>query len=697
LAPFASGFVEELGRRGYSPVSVVAQMQLVAHLSRWMAAHKVAPDELTIAHVERFIRARRGAGYRHFLSVSSLSALLDYLGELGVMPAPAAVANAGPADLLLARYREYLVAERALAAATVRLYEGVARRFLAAVSGRAGELDLAGLTAGEVSRFVLEECGRVSPGSAGNAVVALRSLLRFLHIEGLTRGGLAAAVPAVAPRPRGLPRALPAGAVARLLGSCDRRTGKGRRDLAVLIVLSRLGLRAGEVSAIELGDVDWRAGELLVRGKAGRRERMPLPVDVGEALAGYLQRGRPRGRLRAAVHAHGRADRAADQRRDQRDRSPRVPALRAAGRRRARAAPHRRDRDAARRRVAGGDRPAAAPADRVHHGDLRARGPRGACRAGASVAGGAAMSALRQACEDYLALRRALGFKLERPGRILPDLVAHLEASGQTAITTRAALEWATRPAGHPQECADRLSIARGFARHLRALDGTSEVPPTDLLPGCRRRLAPHIYSDRDIAALMAATATIHSPFRAATHRTLIGLLAVTGMRIGEAIALDQGDVDLAAGCVTVRAGKWNAARELPLHDTTVRALDEYRKLRERRRPTPTSPAFFVSMRGTRLLSGHVREAFRELRRHADVTAMPGARQPRIHDVRHSFAVATLVDWYRADADVAARLPRLSSYLGHSAPEATYYYLQATPQLLALAAERLERIEERRS
>jgi integrase len=172
-----------------------------------------------------------------------------------------------------------------------------------------------------------------------------------------------------------------------------------------------------------------------------------------------------------------------------------------------------------------------------------------------------------------------------------------------------------------------------------------------------KRRPDPRERTPEDIAALMAATATIHSPFRAATHRTLIGLLAVTGMRIGEAIALDQADVDLAAGVVTVRAGKFGAARELPLHDTTLRALDEYRQVRDGRGPKPEVPAFFVSMRGTRLLSGHVREAFRDLRRRAGLTAVPGGRAPRVHDLRHSFAVATLVDWYRADADVAALLP----------------------------------------
>ncbi len=301
------------------------------------------------------------------------------------------------------------------------------------------------------------------------------------------------------------------------------------------------------------------------------------------------------------------------------------------------------------------------------------------------------MSPLRKACDEYLALRRAMGFKLDRPGRMLPDLVAHLESAGQATITTSAALEWAMRPAGHPQECAARLSIARGFARYLRALDGISEVPPTDLLPSCRRRLAPHLYSDQDIAALMTATATIHSPFRAGTHRALIGLLAVTGMRIGEAIALDQGDVDFAAGCVTVRAGKWGAARELPLHDTTLDALEEYCQLRDRRWPEPKSLAFFVSMRGTRLLSGHVREAFRDLRRHAGLTAVPGGRSPRIHDLRHSFAVTRVILWQEQGVDIDRAMLALSTYLGHAKISNTYWYLTGVPELMALCAAKFER------
>jgi integrase/recombinase XerD len=185
------------------------------------------------------------------------------------------------------------------------------------------------------------------------------------------------------------------------------------------------------------------------------------------------------------------------------------------------------------------------------------------------------------------------------------------------------------------------LSVARGFARYLRTLDGTCEVPPADLLPGCRRRLAPYLYSEAEVAALMAATAAIYFPQRGATYRALIGLLAVTGMRIGEAIALDRDDVDLAAGLVTVRAGKFNAARELPLHDSTVRALDHYRALRDRCWPVPTVPAFFLSMRGTRLHSGHVRETFRDLRRHAGISAGPGARQPRVHEYADVFVMPT--------------------------------------------------------
>lgn len=304
------------------------------------------------------------------------------------------------------------------------------------------------------------------------------------------------------------------------------------------------------------------------------------------------------------------------------------------------------------------------------------------------------MSTLGQACEEYLALRRAMGFKLERHGRLLPKLVAHLDAAGQDTITTSVVVEWAMLPVGHPKEWTVRLEIARGFARYLKARDPRCEVPPAGLLPRDRRRQAPHLFSEQDVAAMMAATEIICVPLRAAAYRTLIGLLAVTGMRIGEAIALEDTDVDLATRTITVRAGKWGAQRQLPLHLSTTAALSEYRRLRDSCWPTPRSTAFFVSAHGRRLHPGHARETMRRLRAHAGITAAPGGREPRTHDLRHSFAVATLVDWYREGLDVPALLPRLSDYLGHSAPRSTYWYLQATPTLLTLAAQRLEQAEE---
>ncbi|MGH8991161.1 MAG: tyrosine-type recombinase/integrase [Acidimicrobiia bacterium] len=297
LGPYAEGFCADLAGQGYAPSSAVNQLKLVAHLSRWMTSEGMLAEELLPEHVARFVLARRAAGYkRHFLSVRGLRPLLRYLHEVGVVPEPevAPLSARTPVDELLENYCTYLLGERSLAPGTVRYYVRFARLFLSWVSG-AGELDLLTVTAGDVCRFVLEECGRRSAGSARTLIMALRSLLRFVHVEGLTATPLVGAVPAVAPwRQRSLPQGLSAGAVVRLLRSCDRRTATGRRDYAILVVLVRLGLRAGEVAALALDDIDWRRGEILVKGKGDRHEQLPLPVDVGQALTGYLRRGRPR-------------------------------------------------------------------------------------------------------------------------------------------------------------------------------------------------------------------------------------------------------------------------------------------------------------------------------------------------------------------------------------------------------------------
>lgn len=300
------------------------------------------------------------------------------------------------------------------------------------------------------------------------------------------------------------------------------------------------------------------------------------------------------------------------------------------------------------------------------------------------------MSGLDTAVVDYLAARRALGFKLERHGRLLPQLVGHLQQAGAATLTTRLALAWATSLEGHPDEWPIRLSIARGFARWLQAVDPATEVPPADLLPRRGHRASPYRYAEADIAALLAATETLRFPLRRATYRTLIGLLAVTGMRVGEAIGLDRDDLDQTAGCLVVRKGKPGAPRELPLHQTTIDALAAYASLRDRHWPCPKAPAFFLSTAGTRLFYENINRTFRRLVRQAGLPAR-GSCRPRIHDLRHSFAVNTVADWYRAGVNVAARMPHLSAYLGHADPGGTYWYLAATPELLALAAARLER------
>jgi integrase/recombinase XerD len=292
LQQYAPGFVAELARLGYTANSASGQMFVMAHLSRWLASEGLGAAGLTPQVAERFLAARRAAGYVLYLSPKALVPLLGYLRRLGVVPEPPP-ATATPVEALLGRYRRYLVTERGLVAETARGYADFVRPFLAGRQ-KAGSLDLAGLTAAEVTAFVLATCPGRPKGSAKLTVTALRSLLGYLHVEGLISEPLGQMVPAVASwRLAGLPRALEPGQVAALLASCDQHTAAGRRDFAMMTLLARLGLRAGEVAALTLEDIDWRAGEITVRGKGSRAERLPLPADAGEAIAAYLRDGRP--------------------------------------------------------------------------------------------------------------------------------------------------------------------------------------------------------------------------------------------------------------------------------------------------------------------------------------------------------------------------------------------------------------------
>jgi integrase/recombinase XerD len=292
LASFADGFREHLVEQGYSLWSAQFQLLLGAHLSRWMERERLGVAQLTPPVVERFLAERRREGYVTRLSPVGVRALLGYLDGLGVLPAVEDVRT--PVDRLVGEFRRYLLQERALAVGSVGLYEPVARLFLAERSEPIGE-NLARLSAAEVIAFVLRESRRRGRASALTMVCALRALLRFLHVQGWIAAPLATAVPSIPRRREDLPRGLAAGQVQSLLDGCDRATSVGCRDFAILTLLARLGLRRGEVAGLSLDDLDWRAGEVVVRGKGGRCERLPLPVDVGQALVDHLRHGRPAG------------------------------------------------------------------------------------------------------------------------------------------------------------------------------------------------------------------------------------------------------------------------------------------------------------------------------------------------------------------------------------------------------------------
>jgi site-specific recombinase XerD len=298
LARYVEGFWEELAEQGYTPLSAANQLRLMAHLSRWLEAEGLDAGALSTEVMEQFLVVRRSAGYTCWLSERGMGPLLVHLRRLGVSPAPVSVVTADPVQVLVSEFVAYLRAERGLAPSTIGHYEMVARRFLSTRTTE-GRLDLAGLKTRDVTAFVTSECTGRSVGVAKNLVSDLRALLRFLHLTGRTEFSLAPAVPAVAGwRGSALPRALGRDEVTALLKSCDRRRRIGRRDYAVLTLLVRLGLRAGEVARLRLEDLDWDQGEILVRGKGGRLERLPLPVDVGEAVVAYLRRGRGDSRCR---------------------------------------------------------------------------------------------------------------------------------------------------------------------------------------------------------------------------------------------------------------------------------------------------------------------------------------------------------------------------------------------------------------
>ena len=301
------------------------------------------------------------------------------------------------------------------------------------------------------------------------------------------------------------------------------------------------------------------------------------------------------------------------------------------------------------------------------------------------------MSALADAVADYLTVRRAMGYKLTKAQWLLESFVEFMDDRGAQTVTIGLAVEWARSPAGrHPSWWGVRLAVVRGFATYLQTIDAATEVPPPRLLGSRSTRATPYLYSPGQITALIDAAAALGNPLRALTMRTLIALMAACGMRTAEAVALDRGDFDARRRVLTIRDGKLGKARELPLAASTAQGLREYLAARDTLRAQVATPALFVSTWGTRLQTRNAQEAFREIVACAGLQPRSETCRPRLHDLRHSFAVATMLDAYRDGRDVSRCLALLATYLGHVEPSSTYWYLSASPELMALAGDRLQ-------
>lgn len=529
----------------------------------------------------------------------------------------------------------------------------------------------------------------------------------FLFLHGQARD-FSASVPAVRKYRQSHPPAfLSSDEVERTLSAIDQSTSRGRRDYAVLLLLARLGLRASEVLLLELDDIHWRTGEILIRGKGGMVEPLPLVSGVGKALAAYIRHGRRASTTRRVFLRHyrphvGLAGPASV------GHIVRSALARAGVRRSGRGAAHlfrpsrlSHKNDSKRRELAGdcGNPPAPVANDNryLYTGLIRSIAQR--CPAVADN-WRQTMTSLKERLNQYVALRLALGTRLEEPAKTLATFVDFLKREGADFIRLDLAVRWAMEPKLVQQATwARRLGMVRGFATWLSSIDPRTQVPASRLLPARRRRRKPHIFTDQEVAKLMAKAANLKEPKgpRALTYLTLIGLLSATGLRPGEATALDRADVDLENGILSIRQTKFGKSRFVPVSESTRAALVRYAKERDQLWPRPRSSAFLLSARGDRLAGGTARRIFAGIASAIGLRPPSDGRRigrgPRLQDFRHSFATRRLIEWYRAGVDAGQELPKLATYLGHVDVNHTYWYIDAAPELLQLATERLSRCQ----
>ena len=675
------GFAQELCQAGYAEITARRHIRAAEHLIHWLGRKGgtvAALDEQTIEefvhHLNRCRCPRYGRthrrdiwkGARLFLRYARFADIVTTRIVEAVIVDPA----------LLVSFCDWMRQQRGTCDATLSGYSIPVRDLLKKLGEDPGTFD-----AQNLRQFILDTSQRCGWASAKKCTTAVRMFLRFLIAGGKCAAGLEGAIPVLAHwRLSSLPRYLQSEEVERVIASCDPATPAGKRDRAILLLLARLGLRAGDVVQLRLGDLDWKEAAISVSGKGRRQTLMPLTQEIGNAIASYIKDGRPQTavdtlfiRSRApflALANHCAVSMIVPGHAQGWCRLP-EPWCRPCS------PPFGSKLYAPTRRVVAGDRGSSPAPFYRDHGDLR-QGRRNHSAADcATIAGGGIM--LTRSVESYIAVRRATGFAFRSEGSLLQSFAAFSDAADKRYVSAETAIEWA---GSAPSLCqrARRLGQVIRFARYIRAEDAHHEIPPTVFGSESRPRPVPYIFSAEEIKRILQTASRLgkRNAFRGHTYNTLFALLACTGLRVSEAIHLCFQDIT--ADGLVIRCSKFRKSRLVPLHETTQAGLERY--LLRRRAYTPLDDHVFVSLRRRPLLLHDAETAFHDIVEKIGLPRGEGLPRPTIHSLRHTFAVRALETCPDGRDRITKHMLALSTYLGHSKVADTYWYLEATPDLM---------------
>lgn len=704
LSQCADAYVGYLQQQQYRSTVIRVYLRSVEHFASWVARQRVPLRSIDESLTRRFVTEHLPACrcpdpcLRTVITVrAALARLLHVLRMEGYLPEREAMIPPAIRDEL-ERFDAYLDSVRGLTPATRASRRQWVSRFLTDFFALA-PIDIGRIQPHDMVEFMVRPTNHYRPGTLGVLGCTLRSYLRFRAVScGDRVESLLAAVPCIARWALDtVPRHLTAEEVGRFLSAFDQGSANGQRDYAMARCLLDIGLRAGEVAAIQLDDLNWREGTLTIRhGKSRRADVLPLPVSTGRAIVRYVCGARPPSSSRALFVRH---------------RAPRgFPvtarfvsvvirrAFERCGITRHTGTHVLRHTAAVRMRCAGASLKEiadVASSQYRHHGDLQQGGSAEAGDSGCALAGRAVMKrtpTMVSLVEDYLKVRRQMGFALGIAGDRLLTFARFADQAGHRGpVTFDLAVRWAQASPCHSRlTSAWRLQILRPFVRYRSQFDAGTAIVLRGFFGSTHRRLVPHIYTEQEIAALLQATDDLvpTNGLRPATYRTLFGLLAATGLRISEALHLQPRDVDLVKGLLMVRQTKFRKSRLVPLHPTAVVALKHYADARQRKLGEQKLEAFFVSDCGKPLPHYTVHNTFVCLRRRLAWTGRGGYALPRIHDLRHTFICRRLLDSYHRNQPPDHIADTLSTYVGHAKVSDTYWYVSATPELMASAAQR---------